>query len=546
MPRFSRILFAVIFISEIVCAGKIWVFFSDKNATTDQYIHLSEKTISRRQKMNKDYTWYDRQISIDYIQAVSKIGVTIHRQSNWLNAVSVSGTNKQIQKIYNLPFVNKIQPVARFVRKNSELFTPSFNSKTIPTDTSFYGFAWEQMDQINCNTAHDAGYFGQGIRVLILDTGFNTELSVFDSLNIVDEWDFINNDGNTANETDDALSQHNHGTMVFSAMAGYDPGNLVGPAYGAEFLLAKTEDVTSESIVEEDNYVAALEWGEQNGADIASSSLGYLDWYSYCDMDGNTAVTTNAVDIAVNLGMVCVTSAGNWGTSSPPPNPCDTLYYYISAPADADSVIAVGAVNSEGLIASFSSHGPTHDGRIKPEICARGVSTWCTQPNSNSYRTASGTSLAAPLVGGAAAVILSANPGWTPMQVREAMIMTADKSDIPDNDYGYGVIDVMAAIDYVTNSIDKEIIPNSYSIINVYPNPFNSTATILLTVDIKHKSQLRIYDINGRLVEILLDEIVNPGKTKIEWNAANNPSGLYILQLKTKNNIYTKKITHIK
>ncbi|MFQ6677782.1 MAG: S8 family serine peptidase [Fidelibacterota bacterium] len=522
------------------------MFFSDKNATTDQYIHLSEKTISRRQKMNKDYTWYDRQISIDYIQAVSKIGVTIHRQSNWLNAVSVSGTNKQIQKIYNLPFVNKIQPVARFVRKNSELFTPSFNSKTIPTDTSFYGFAWEQMDQINCNTAHDAGYFGQGIRVLILDTGFNTELSVFDSLNIVDEWDFINNDGNTANETDDALSQHNHGTMVFSAMAGYDPGNLVGPAYGAEFLLAKTEDVTSESIVEEDNYVAALEWGEQNGADIASSSLGYLDWYSYCDMDGNTAVTTNAVDIAVNLGMVCVTSAGNWGTSSPPPNPCDTLYYYISAPADADSVIAVGAVNSEGLIASFSSHGPTHDGRIKPEICARGVSTWCTQPNSNSYRTASGTSLAAPLVGGAAAVILSANPGWTPMQVREAMIMTADKSDIPDNDYGYGVIDVMAAIDYVTNSIDKEIIPNSYSIINVYPNPFNSTATILLTVDIKHKSQLRIYDINGRLVEILLDEIVNPGKTKIEWNAANNPSGLYILQLKTKNNIYTKKITHIK
>ena len=141
--------------------------------------------------------------------------------------------------------------------------------------------------------------------------GFNTERMVFDSLEIIAEWDFINDDDSTMNQTDDenTYGQHNHGTLVFSTLAGYDPGNLIGPAFDSEFLLAKTEDVPNESQVEEDNYVAALEWGEQLGADVMSSSLGYLDWYSYCDMDGNTGVTTIAVDIAISLGnAVCYIS----------------------------------------------------------------------------------------------------------------------------------------------------------------------------------------------------------------------------------------------
>ena len=547
MKKYLKIFLIFVFILEVLNAGKMWVFFTDKNTNTDNYISLSEKSILRRQKVDKGYTWYDRQISDDYIQAINNTGATIHRQSKWLNAVSVTGTEEQMNMIRELSFVKKIQPVAVYKRKKENLFTPSNAPTSFLTDSSFYGFALEQIEQINGRTAHEAGYYGQGVRILLLDTGFNTGLAVFDSVNIIDEWDFINNDGNTANENNDASSQHNHGTMVFSTMAGYDPGYLVGPAYGSEFLLAKTEDVTSETPLEEDNYVAALEWGEQNGADVASSSLGYLDWYSYCDMDGNTAVTTNAVDIAVNLGMVCVTAAGNEGYGEPPPNPCDTtLYYYIIAPADADSVIAVGAVYSSGVIASFSSHGPTYDGRIKPEVCARGVRTSCVNPNDGSYITANGTSFATPLVGGAAAVILSANPDWTPMQVREAMMMTADNADYPDNDYGYGIIDIMAAIDYETNSIDDEFLPKDISILSVYPNPFNPTTIIRFNVETTHESQLRIYDINGRLVETLVDGIVNPGEYKIEWNASDVASGIYFLRLKTINSVYTKKITYLK
>ena len=172
-------------------------------------------------------------------------------------------------------------------------------------------------------------------------------------------------------------------------LAGYAPGNLIGPAFKSEYLLAKTEIMAEEIQQEEDNYVAALEWGEALGADIACASLGYLDWYTYNDLDGNTATTTIAVDIASNLGVLCVNSAGNEG---------DDPWYYIITPADADSVISVGAVLQNGEIANFSSRGPTYDGRIKPEVCAQGASTYCIRSNTeNSYRTASGTSFSAPL-----------------------------------------------------------------------------------------------------------------------------------------------------
>ena len=530
---------------EASASEKMWIYFTDKD-NSGQNITLDDKAIQRRLKVDIKDTWYDRPVSQSYIAVMEELGAVIHNKSRWLNAVSITSDINIINEISLLPFVKKTVPVAVYKKNKREFSQLQSSRKLSVIDSLDYGYAQEQIEQINCHTAHQAGYTGQGVRVLILDTGFNTERSVFDSLTIIDEWDFINNDGNTENEANDYSSQHNHGTMVFSTLAGYDPGNLIGPAFGAEFLLAKTEDVTNESQVEEDYYVAALEWGEQLGADIMSSSLGYLDWYSYCDMDGNTGVTTIAVDIATSLGMLCITSAGNWGTSSPPPNPCDTLYYYISAPADADSVISVGAVNSNGEIASFSSHGPTYDGRIKPEVCARGVSTWGVNANSDSYRTGSGTSLSAPLVSGAAAVILSAHSDWTPMQVREAMMMTADRVDNPDNNYGYGVIDVMAAIDYETSSINHNNIPDEFLILNVYPNPFNPTTTIRFSVEARHASLLQVFDITGRLVETIENDKLLPGEHAYTWDASGLSSGIYFVQLKTPFGSITQKITYLK
>ncbi|MCK4427945.1 MAG: S8 family serine peptidase, partial [candidate division Zixibacteria bacterium] len=182
-----------------------------------------------------------------------------------------------------------------------------------------------------------------------------------------------------------------------------------------------------------------MEWADSIGADVISSSLCYIDWYTYSDLDGNTAVTTQAADIAAERGIVVCNAMGNSGPGS------GTLM----APADADSILACGAVNSSGYLASFSSRGPSFDGRTKPEVCARGVSTRCASPyNLNGYTTASGTSLSTPLIGGCAALILSARPYWTPMQVREAMMMTASRATYPDNNYGWGIPDLLAAIQY--------------------------------------------------------------------------------------------------
>ncbi len=531
---------------ETAAAGKMWVYFTNKDNFSQDKIMLDDKTIERRQKMGITNTWYDRPVTENYITALEQLGAIIHRKSRWLNAVSVTADEGALNAISALPIVKKIIPVAVYKKKKLGLDDEPLLRKTTFSDSSFYGYAWEQIAQINCHTAHQSGYTGQGVRVLILDTGFNTERSVFDSLTIIDEWDFINDDGNTANENNDVSNQHNHGTLVFSTLAGYDPGNLIGPAFDSEFLLAKTEDVPNESQVEEDNYVAALEWGEQLGADVMSSSLGYLDWYSYCDMDGNTGVTTIAVDIAISLGMLCVTSAGNWGTAEPPPNPCDTLYYYISAPADADSVISVGAVNSEGEIASFSSHGPTYDGRIKPEVCARGVSTWGVNANSDSYRTASGTSLSAPLVSGAAAVILSAHPDWTPMEVREAMMMTADNANSPDNDYGYGLIDVMAAIDYETSAIDGNNVPEKFSVLNVYPNPFNSKVQIKYSIPEDGDVVFDIYNILGENVDQIIKKNQLKGKYQFQWRADQYASGTYFLKLSSGQYSQFQKLTLLK
>lgn len=545
MKKYFLFVTIIFLLNKASASEKMWIYFTDKD-NSGQNITLDDKAIQRRLKVDIKDTWYDRPVAQSYIAVMEELGAIIHNKSRWLNAVSITSDINIINEISLLPFVKKTVPVAVYKKNKREFSQLQSSRKLSVIDSLDYGYAQEQIEQINCHTAHQAGYTGQGVRVLILDTGFNTERSVFDSLTIIDEWDFINNDGNTENEANDYSSQHNHGTMVFSTLAGYDPGNLIGPAFGAEFLLAKTEDVTNESQVEEDNYVAALEWGEQLGADIMSSSLGYLDWYSYCDMDGNTGVTTIAVDIATSLGMLCITSAGNWGTSSPPPNPCDTLYYYISAPADADSVISVGAVNSNGEIASFSSHGPTYDGRIKPEVCARGVSTWGVNANSDSYRTGSGTSLSAPLVSGAAAVILSAHSDWTPMQVREAMMMTADRVDNPDNNYGYGVIDVMAAIDYETSSINHNNIPDEFLILNVYPNPFNPTTTIRFSVEARHASLLQVFDITGRLVETIENDKLLPGEHAYTWDASGLSSGIYFVQLKTPFGSITQKITYLK
>ncbi len=515
---------------------KVWVYFDKKDSI--RIVDLDKASTRRRIKHNiLEPTKYDFLINQNYINQIEELDVKVNIQSRWLNAISVITDIEKINLIKKLPFVKNIEPVYQHMKNKS---IQAIENRDEQNRDIEYGSSYDQIEQINCRIPHIAGYFGQGVRVLYLDTGYELGHNAYDSLNLIAQYDFINSDENTANETIEEVqdNQDDHGTLCLSVMAGYAPGNLIGPAFKSEYLLAKTEIMAEEIQQEEDNYVAALEWGESLGADISCSSLGYLDWYSYEDLDGNSAVTTIAIDIASNLGVLCINSAGNEG---------DDPWYYIIAPADADSVLSVGAVNRDGSIANFSSRGPTYDGRIKPEVCALGVSAYCVRSNTEDiYRAASGTSFSAPLAAGAAAVIMSANPEWTNMQVREAMMMTASLSNTPDNMYGYGILNTWAAINYqfTTEIKDEEIIPNVLKVFDAYPNPFNPTTSIRIQSEsILPIVTLSIFNINGQLIQTLQKETANAHVMDIKWDGSQNSSGVYFIKIDWPGGSRTQKIT---
>jgi subtilisin family serine protease len=264
-------------------------------------------------------------------------------------------------------------------------------------------------------------------------------------------------------------------------------------------------------------------------------------------MDGNTAVTTIGVDIAARLGLACVTSAGNWGNEEPPEDPCESLSYYISAPADADSVIAVGAVSADSLLAYFSSRGPSYDGRIKPEVCALGVGVAAANPSGGYSVFYSGTSASSPLVAGVAAVLLSANPQWTNMEVREALMMTASQADTPNNDYGYGLVNIWSAIFYnYSGSTIPPQRPASYSLNTAYPNPFNPAVTLSISMARASLVTIDIFDINGRRITTICNELLDIGDHHFIWDATARPSGIYIVRSTAGQIALSQKITLIK
>ncbi|MEW5794742.1 MAG: S8 family serine peptidase [Candidatus Zixiibacteriota bacterium] len=390
-----------------------------------------------------DVQFADLPLSASYVSQVLALGGTVRRVSRWLNAASFDISIDRLADLAALPMVAEVRPVAVFRRpfEVGEDERPGPQGGTMSGDALDYGQSQAQIYQINVATAHAQGLTGRGVALTMTDTGYRkTHAAVAGAVaagRVLAEYDFVMNDPNTSMEPGDSPNQWNHGTLTWSVAGGYAPGRLIGPAYGADFILCKTEDITDETQVEEDNWVAALEFADSIGTDVISTSLGYSDWYTYSDMDGRTAVITLAANTCDALGIVLVVSAGNAGY----------LPGTISAPADAFDILAAGAVNTSGFVASFSSRGPTFDGRIKPEVCALGVDTYgASASGDQSYAYASGTSLSAPLIAGAACLLIEARPELTARQVREALKATATRAASPDNSYGWGTIDLGKAL----------------------------------------------------------------------------------------------------
>jgi hypothetical protein len=384
---------------------------------------------------------------------VADLGGRVRVQSKWLHAISVDARAGTLRVLAQDRTLRHMQPLGRFRlppnRRSIEQVPPSVRAPTAgpgdtcgvtPGDDPVLGPSEMPYRQLHLRPLTDQGVDGTGVRIGIFDTGFETGNPAFSGIAVRAQHDFVYGDSVVRNDTltDSLYFASNHGTAVWSLFAGSVPGRLRGIARGASYLLAKTEDVRTETRVEEDNYVAALEWADSIGVDIVSSSLGYLAFdngfsYTPSQLNGDVAVTTVAADSAARRGILVVTAAGNGGPGS----------RTIATPGDADSVLTIGAEDSLGNIAGFSSRGPTADGRIKPDFTAPGVAVCVVIENHVSRLN--GTSFATPLFAASTALLKQLQPTLTPIAIRTALRNVANNRTTPDTIRGWGRPDFSAA-----------------------------------------------------------------------------------------------------
>lgn len=373
-------------------AGSVhsWLYLRGKPAPDVSRSHqelaeeygITQRSLRRRSKVLPRHLLLDERdhpVAPEYLRSIEATGARVRSVSRWLNAVSVTASPDQLKSLSRLPFVVKTHPVAALA--HPPVRTSPVHSLPLEKSSSSalnYGVSAVQLSNIRITDLHALGITGYGILVGVIDDGFNNHRShvALRDIDVVAEYDFIHRITSTQRQPWEISNQGNHGAATLSALAGIEEGILVGAAYGSSVMLAKTEMDSTESPAEEDLYVEALEWMEQSGADVVSTSLGYIDWYSYDSLDGNTAVVTKAARIAASKGVLLVTAMGNegWYQKDSAGKPIPGLTGTMITPADADSILAVGATHSDGEVASFSSTGPTADGRIKPDIMAQGVS----------------------------------------------------------------------------------------------------------------------------------------------------------------------------
>ncbi len=474
----QQIIFVLLLFSASAAAAqdqprKCWIYFRDKDEThlhalvSTGTIHeiaqatgITERALKRRAKVLPPsllVSAQDLPVSQPYIDQLALNGISVINTSRWFNAVTAMLTTAQASRAAALPFVDHIDLVRTFVRRELPPPTMPLKKEAAVTGQNLhdYGPSLAQVAQIDVVAVHNLRITGRGVLVGMLDSGFDWRVPESEmKMDVIKEYDFIQHDTITANQVGptpiDEADQDEHGTLTLSLVGGYKEGELVSPAFGSSFILAKTEYVPTETNIEEDNWVNGIEWEEQNGVDVVSSSLGYSQFddtdaagnpqhsYTPADMNGHTATTTKAAVMAARLGVVVVSAMGNEG---------DDSWHIMTSPADADSIISVGAVNISDVYAYFSSVGPTADGRTKPDVVADGIGDYCAMRALSSYSTLyQGTSLSTPLVAGAAALILSAHPELTPVQVRDALRNTANRAGSPNDSTGWGLIDTYKAL----------------------------------------------------------------------------------------------------
>lgn len=526
--------------------AKYWVFFTDKmdgygkrTQVEDNYLtHRAMTRRSMRGEPNQEHRFalQDTPISKTYEADFLHNGFTIEHRSRWLNAVTSWLTENEREQVENLSYVRTTRSVEYLTTdmQPTPTASPVIAEKTASNcDRSFFGNSMTHLSTVNACSAIMEGINGTGVILGFIDTQFHRKgdsgpfshpslKHIPQSNRLLGVRDFTRRD-----PSQDCPGVHSHGMSVASVAAGYDEGILIGPGHGAMVYGASTECSLYERNIEEDNFVAGVEWLESEGVDVINISLGYSRFddgqksYTPNEIDGDTGLTTIALDLAAQRGVISVTSTGNSGP----------MKKTVSTPADADSVISVGATigqTSDDVI-FFSSRGPTADGRIKPDVVAPGFRIW------NAEGTANGTSLSSPIVAGVVAQILQVNPDLGPMDVWRLLTSTASKSSSPNNDHGWGGINADAAIksaQLLVSSNRVPPIPDNLILHAPYPNPFQNIThfTVEAGADISH-ARLMIYDLLGREVNSVYQGPIPAGGIPLQFDGTDLSPGVYVYTL---------------
>lgn len=530
---------------------KYWIAFKNKANTpysiTQPLNFLSQRAIDRRVRMNVPITSQDFPVNPEFLDSIWHAGASVLTTSRWHNGATVYTTDTAIiSRIRTFPFVLSVQKSSsakgnlknRSYDGNMFLNKPSTpiiqNNQAIRDAKTLnnynYGYATSQISMIKGDYLHQQGFAGDGMLIGIIDAGFYhaDRLPAFDSLwinnQIIGYKDFVD-------PSVDIFEQSSHGMMVLSIIGGNIPDSLVGTAPRASYLLMRSEDAPTENLIEEDNWVAAIEYADSVGVDVVNSSLGYTTFEdttiirTYAQMTGRVSRASIAATIASRKGMILCISAGN---------SAEEAWHFIGVPADADSVLTVGAVDVDRNYAPFSSVGPSADGRVKPDVATMGLGTY-VQDIDSLVTSGNGTSFSSPVLTGAVACLWQAFPNKTNFEVMDAVRRSASQFNTPDTLLGYGIPNFQTAYQMLLpigiQSVNKNLHP-----LMVSPNPVSEQQPLTLWFNSPEYgyAEIVIYNNLGKMVFNDTLEFLAAGDNRIQFTGHQRlPSGIYYLQIKS-------------
>ena len=529
---------------------KYWVQFTDKNdspySLTNPIEFLSQKAIDRRTAQNISISEQDIPVNQSYIDIVLALGdIDVLMRSKWFNSITIHTTDTNlVNQIEELSIVSQVKSLDIYKKAKYELEdeSPSLEKEFDPLD---YGTSYDQLEELNGEALHSNDFLGEDMLIFVCDGGFTNldNVDAFDHLftddRIVGTRDFVDGD-------DFVFHGSSHGTSVMGTMAGIIPGELKGTAPDASYYLARTEDVGSEYEIEEDNWIAAAELADSIGADVITTSLSYTTFddptqnHTYEDLDGQTTRIAIGAGIAAQKGMLIVVSAGNYFLQP---------WHYIGSPADAIGILAIGAMTSDSSHSSFSSAGPSADGRVKPEIVARGTAAATVNTGNAGVSYVNGTSFSGPIIAGISTCLWQAYPSATSIEIREAIIQSAHQYDNPDDLFGYGIPNYGDAMTYLENTLG--IPPMKKPLVSiiqrVFPNPFEDNITIELRAPQGgyDKGMMTLYNASG--FKVYESQIILEGKMlqTVHITSASLASGVYYFEYIGQNTKETIKLVHL-